>query len=229
MVTPPDTSFDLHLPAGAAALFQQRIAAIPEGKRTAWRYHRVKSEDTLASVAREYRVTAAELAAANQLKESDSVQAVEALVVPSAPAAAPAARAMLYTARKGETLVTISDRFGVSLSQLRRWNHLAGIKVQPGQRLHIADPASAPRATSRGHRRGRVAVNEDTPEAAPAKGATAKSAASGRHRKSSASAAEKVPAHGSGAAAAAKNKGTASAAKSPARGRAAKSKTHSAK
>ena len=28
--TPPDTSFDLHLPAGSATLFEQRVAAIPE-------------------------------------------------------------------------------------------------------------------------------------------------------------------------------------------------------
>ena len=41
LVTPPDASFDLHLPAGTAALFAQRIAAIPEAKRNAWRYHRV--------------------------------------------------------------------------------------------------------------------------------------------------------------------------------------------
>ena len=57
MVTPPDASFDLHLPAGTAALFNERIAQIPEAKRNAWRYHRVASGDTLASVAREYRVS----------------------------------------------------------------------------------------------------------------------------------------------------------------------------
>jgi membrane-bound lytic murein transglycosylase D len=67
MVTPPDASFDLHLPGGMAAVFEQRIAAIPEGKRNAWRYHRVAAEDTLASVARAYHVTDTELAAANQL------------------------------------------------------------------------------------------------------------------------------------------------------------------
>ncbi len=44
LVTPPDTSFDLHLPAGTAAVFEQRIAAVPESKRNAWRYHRVTPE-----------------------------------------------------------------------------------------------------------------------------------------------------------------------------------------
>ncbi len=67
MVTPPDASFDLHLPAGTATLFEQRIALIPETKRNAWRYHRLAADDTLASVAREFHVSESELATANQL------------------------------------------------------------------------------------------------------------------------------------------------------------------
>jgi membrane-bound lytic murein transglycosylase D len=151
MDTPPDASFDLHLPAGTATLFAQRIAAVPESKRNAWRYHRVAAEDTLASVAREYTVPIGELATANQLRPSDSLQAVEGLVVPQAPAAVPA-HLVLYTARRGDTLVTIADRFGVSLNELRRWNGITGIKIEPGRRLHVAEPVSAPHA-SRAHRR----------------------------------------------------------------------------
>ena len=67
MVTPPDATFDLHLPAGAATLFEQRVALIPETRRDAWRYHRLAADDTVASVAREFRVSEAELASANQL------------------------------------------------------------------------------------------------------------------------------------------------------------------
>jgi membrane-bound lytic murein transglycosylase D len=172
-VTPPDAPFDLHLPAGTATLFEQRIALVPEPKRNAWRYHRVAAEDTLASVAREYRVSEAELASANELRASDSIQSVEALVVPVAPVAAPSARMTLYTARRGDTLVTIADRFGVSLNQLRRWNKIAGIKVEPGRRLHVAESASAPRA-SHSRRRG-------VSPAAPAESAKKRTASSGKN------------------------------------------------
>ncbi len=79
---------------------------------------------------------------------------------PRAPVAEPV-RTRLYTVRKGETLVTISDRFGVSLNQLRRWNKITGIKVQPGQRLHVADPASCSP-----HRRSRAARAAGSPAAA---------------------------------------------------------------
>jgi membrane-bound lytic murein transglycosylase D len=209
-ITPPDSAFDLHLPAGTATLFEQRIAAIPEGKRNAWRYHRVVAGDTLASVAHEYRVTEPELAAANQLRESDPIEGVEALVVPVAPSSAPSSRTVLYTARKGDTLVTIADRFGVSLIQLRRWNKVDGIKVAPGRRLRVTEPASAPR-TTRGRRgavgAGSAKAREAAPtkgEAAAAKGDGAKPAASEAHRKAGASAAKKGAAESRAPAAGAK-------------------------
>ena len=84
MVTPPDAPFDLHLPAGTATLFDQRVASIPEAKRNCWRYHPVVAGDTLASVAQEYRVPVAELASVNQLSSTDSVAGIDALVVPVA-------------------------------------------------------------------------------------------------------------------------------------------------
>lgn len=153
MVTPPDTPFDLHLPAGAATIFQQRIADIPESHRTSWRYHRVAAGDTMASVAHEFHVSESELAAANQLSESQSLSGVDALVVPTAPVATRSAHTMLYTVRRGDTLVSIADRFGVSLEQLRRWNHIrSGTKVPVGRRLHVAEPATTAQRRSTHHR-----------------------------------------------------------------------------
>jgi membrane-bound lytic murein transglycosylase D len=154
MVTPPDTSFDLHVPAGTATLFAQRVALIPEARRNSWRYHLVLPGDTLASVAREYHVSASELASANQISESDGLAGVQALAVPVPLAPQILAHARLYIVRRGDTLVTIADRFGVSLSELRRWNGIrSGIRVTPGRRLRVAEPA--PRRSVLSHRRSR--------------------------------------------------------------------------
>jgi membrane-bound lytic murein transglycosylase D len=237
MITPPDTSFDLHLPAGTATLFEKRIAAIPEAKRNAWRYHRVASEDTLASVAREYHVTVEDLAAANQLSSTDAVSSLEGLVVPAAPSAAPSARTtVLYTARKGDTLVTIADRFGVPLNQLRRWNKISGIKVKPGQRLHVADSASAPRTASRGHRRGASQAGDDTRKAAPVKDEKTKDSAPRASKKNGvvakkngASAKKEAPAKHSRAASSAKKRGTSDAKKSLAKKPSSTSRVRKAK
>jgi membrane-bound lytic murein transglycosylase D len=198
LVTPPDAPFDLHLPAGTSVLFEQRIAGIPEAKRSSWRYHRIVPDDTLASVAREFHVTAAELAEANQMHETDGVEGVEALVVPVVPAAAPSARMLLYTTRKGDTLVTIADRFGVSLNQLRRWNNLTGIKVDAGRRLHVAEPATVARA-SRGHRRGSSHTGAKAHETGTSRGSGAKPASSSPAARDSAPAAKKSAAQAPGA------------------------------
>jgi membrane-bound lytic murein transglycosylase D len=182
MATPPDTAFDLHLPAGTVSLYEQRVAGIPERKRTSWRYHRVVTDDSLASVARTYHVTAAELAAANELDADQSLTGIEALVVPVAPVATPSVHTLLYTTRRGDTLVSIADRFGVSLDQLRRWNKIpSGIKVEPGRRLHVAEPAAVQR-TSTKHRRGTATSSAKTHASSPAaKGAVQSSSQATRH------------------------------------------------
>jgi membrane-bound lytic murein transglycosylase D len=84
----------------------------------------------------------------------------------------------MYTARKGETLVTIADRFGVSLDQLRRWNKLSGVKVAPGQRLHVAEPSAVPRTShTRGHRYASSAAKASNAKGSNTKPSNAKPSA----------------------------------------------------
>ncbi|HEY1159017.1 MAG TPA: LysM peptidoglycan-binding domain-containing protein, partial [Terracidiphilus sp.] len=225
LLTPPDASFDLHLPAGTATLFDQRIALVPEPRRDAWRYHRVAAGDSLASVAREFHVSESELAAANQLRSSDSIQGVQALVVPVPPVAAPSSRKLLYTARKGDTLVTIADRFGASLNQLRRWNKITGIKVETGRRLHVGEPAIVPRA-ARGHRRSASAATGENPhETAPAGGSSSKRAAHSSAKKAAPTTSKNQHAQSSRNSAAAMKSAPSGAKKSRARKPAAHAKS----
>jgi membrane-bound lytic murein transglycosylase D len=178
MTTPPDRSFDLHLPAGTAGLFQKRIALIPEQHRNAWRFHRVAADDTLASIAHFYRVSEGDLAEANQLHEGQSLSGVEGVVVPIAPVVERSAHAALYTVRRGDTLVLIADRFGVSLDQLRRWNGIgSGIKVAAGRRLHVAEPGAAVHGNRR-HRDGAASI-----EANPRRGSAHASSSTHRNGK----------------------------------------------
>ncbi|MFC5861223.1 transglycosylase SLT domain-containing protein [Acidicapsa dinghuensis] len=167
LTTPPSDllngPFQLHLPPGTATLFQQRIADIPADRRNQWRYHRVTPDDTLASVARSYHVSVASLAEVNDLSASDTISDVDALVVPVAPVVSAPRRAETYRARRGDTLVTIADRFGVSLESLRHWNHLIGNSVKAGARIRVSEPSHAAPRTSENGSNKRAKDEKQTP------------------------------------------------------------------
>jgi membrane-bound lytic murein transglycosylase D len=153
MATPPDQEFDLHLPTGTKDLFERRIAEIPEDKRRYWRYHKLETSDTLESIAHTYHVSPADLASTNQLSVGDNISDMEALVIPVAPVTtSTSARSTSYTVRRGDTLITVADRFGVSVEQLRRWNRLSGTQLVPGHRISVAEPAHITRTTRTSHR-----------------------------------------------------------------------------
>ena len=172
MSTPPDDSFDLHLPAGTKDVYTRDIAEIPVDKRRYWRFHTVEDGDTLESLARTWHISVSELAFVNQLTSSSSLDGVDSLVIPLAPASEPRAlRNAIYHPRKGDTLVTIADRFGVTVQQLRRWNHIRGEAVTPGSSLYVAEPARISTSTRhRGsHKGGSTAKKAATRKKAPAK------------------------------------------------------------
>ena len=157
MMTPPDEPYDLHLPTGSKSDFMEAIAEIPPDKRTAWRYHRVQPDDTLAALAKTYHVSASDIAFVNQLEPTADISGEDALIIPTVP---PAASGMQrsnarYRVDHEDTLVTLADRFNVTTEQLRRWNHLHSSAIRPGQTLFVAEPAHVS-ASARGKRgRGR--------------------------------------------------------------------------
>src|ERR1700733_8494008 len=137
MSTPADAPFELHLPAGSKDLFQKRIAEIPVDKRNQWRFHKVVSGDTLVSVARDYHVAPAEIAFVNQLEAGEDLSSTDSLIIPVPPAPSSKSRLTLYKVAHGDTLVTVADRFNITVQQLRRWNHLSASHLEPGRQLYV--------------------------------------------------------------------------------------------
>jgi len=149
MTTPRDMSFDLHIPVGMRDVFVERIKEIPEDKRSSWRFHVVRSGETLDGIAAAMRAHSIDIAKTNGLTADGDVDAGDELVIPVASAAA-SAGPQRYAVRRGDTLITVSDRFGVSVEELRRWNHLSSNVVKPGSSLAVAEPVKlAPSARVR--------------------------------------------------------------------------------
>lgn len=199
LTTPKDMEFDLHLPIGTAEQYQRTVASIPEDMRVLWRYHRVERGETLATIARRYRTTASAIAEANNLGDAEPeidskliipVSAVKAAAKPVAKASAesddsaktaPASsskRATRYTIRRGDTVLSVADKFGVTPDKLRQWNRLKGNALKAGHALLVypatdtEDKAVSTRhdrktadeedaTTSRRSRRGRAAAKAD--------------------------------------------------------------------
>jgi membrane-bound lytic murein transglycosylase D len=178
MSTPADGPFELHLPAGSKELYQKRIAEIPADKRNQWRFHKVVAGETLATVARDYHVNASEIVFVNQLEPGDDLSATDSLVIPVPPTSSSKSRLTLYKVEHGDTLVTVADRFNVTVQQLRRWNHLTAAHLEPGRRLYVAEPAHIARVSSK--HRGSAASGRAKKPPARASSSTHASAKNGK-------------------------------------------------
>jgi membrane-bound lytic murein transglycosylase D len=145
LATPDDPSFELHLPLGAAQKFSAEIADIPPDKWVSWRRHRVENGETLTSIAKKYRVTAAAIADANNLERKAALDAGEKLIIPATqPQSETKRRLVSYRVRRGDTFLGIADRFSVSADDLRKWNRLKANKASRGMVLRIYTLGGAP-------------------------------------------------------------------------------------
>ena len=152
--TPPDSDFDLHIPVGTKDVYLDRIKAIPEDKRVAWRFHTVKPGESLEGIATSLHGRASEIAETNGIGIADSVAPGDELVIPLASVSGGVGHAQRYTIRRGDTLASVSDRFNISPDDLRKWNHLSSSVMKPGHTLSVSEPLRlAP--SMRAHARGR--------------------------------------------------------------------------
>jgi membrane-bound lytic murein transglycosylase D len=146
--TPNDIPYDLHLPVGTHDMFLTRLKNIPTEDRTSWRFHVVQNGETLDQIAESLHAHAAEITSFNDL--TDPIETGDELVIPIA-ASSRLTPGQRYTMRRNDTLVTVADRFGVTVEQLRAWNHLSSNRVASGRSLYVVEPIRlAP--TAHGHR-----------------------------------------------------------------------------
>ena len=120
------------------------------------RQHRVRRGETLASIARRYRVSLRSLAAVNGIRNPHRIRVGQLLRIPGigqSDAAAPAPHGMTTAAspprrhrvRRGETLAGIARRYRVSLRSLAAVNGIRNPhRVRAGLALRIPAPSVSP-------------------------------------------------------------------------------------
>ena len=177
MTTPKEGEFTLNLPAGTAAKFEQTIAAIPQDMRVWWRYHTVEPGESLSHIAARYHTTAAAITQVNSLDAAADLQPAAKLIIPVTPGRQGdsltfSKHATRYKVRKGDTVLSIADDYGVPAERLRKWNHLSGNSLRKGRILRIYRPTGGSDVEERaGRESGKKAtvakastVHEKSPE-----------------------------------------------------------------
>ena len=115
--------------------------------------HRVKSGETLSSIAGQYRVSGRDLMALNNLRNANHVEVGQTLRLPSNAvmprpgfkpvAVTPISGATEHTVAKGQTLTQIAKAYKLPVASLISINQLSDPnKVEVGTRLYLTDPSS---------------------------------------------------------------------------------------
>jgi membrane-bound lytic murein transglycosylase D len=147
--TPPNyPGYPLKVPQGRAGGFAEKLAEIPKDKWIVKQLHRVRRGDTLFDLARRYGTSVRAIQASNGMGRRTMLSIGQVLEVPRGPggagAWAPPTSGGTYRVRRGDTLGRIARWYGVSVSNLQRWNDLGrSTRIYPGQRLKVGASGSA--------------------------------------------------------------------------------------
>ncbi len=157
-VTPPHLSrYEIRIPAETQEHFLARMAELTPEQWFPWKRHTVGTGETLASIAKRYKVSPATLREVNGLPGRRNPRANTVLLVPlpsrqivtlpapPQPSPPTGTATRIYEVRRGDTLWEIAQNFGVSLADLKRWNNLQnGETLQVGETLHLTAPPEIP-------------------------------------------------------------------------------------
>lgn len=108
-------------------------------KESTGKNHKIKSGDTLWDLAKKYGVTTSEIRQANRMGAHDKLAVGESLVIPEAEkVSSNRSGAFWYTVRKGDTVLRIATKFGLSIAQVLSFNAIDNPnRIRVGQKIRI--------------------------------------------------------------------------------------------
>ncbi len=129
---------------------EEEVLPVEKPRPTGLQRHAVKRGETLFSIARLYETTVDELRSLNGMSPSETLKSGTTLVVPDnggtgAVTESPApVRTTTHTVKRGETLFSIANQYGLTVNELKELNGMSGNAIQAGQRLQVTGTAAAP-------------------------------------------------------------------------------------
>jgi LysM repeat protein len=130
----------LQIGTGSAAPAAAVKATAGTAPATGDQEYRVQRGDNLDKIARRYGVTIEDLKRWNGLSGNRIIVGDTLLI--QGGAVASSAEAQRYRIRRGDTLDKIAQRFGVTITDLKRWNGLSDSEIIAGEYLMISTAGS---------------------------------------------------------------------------------------
>ncbi len=156
--THPKGPHNLLIPVANSEAFTAALAQLPEEQRLRWRTHKIRSGESLGTIAQRYQTTISTLKEANNLR-GNTIVAGKDLLVPVAVAQSgnyelsanerlktthriaqqkTGVTPIKYTVKSGDNLWDLSRKFSVSTRTLAKWNGMAPTDTLfPGRELLI--------------------------------------------------------------------------------------------
>jgi membrane-bound lytic murein transglycosylase D len=150
--TTPSTAHALKVPMGTAATLEAKLATADPSLFATFKFYSVKRGETIVSIARQFKLTSAELRAANDLKSTARVRSGQTLMIPqprasglparptppsTANAAPAASQVTTYRVRPGDTLSSIARHFDTTVDDLKRLNQRSSDRIGVGDKLTV--------------------------------------------------------------------------------------------
>ena len=144
----PGESYSLKIPLGKSEILLAKIAQIPVSypPKRAYVKHRVKSGETLSTIAKRYRVSMKRIARANRIYKKNFIVAGKILKIPQKGTIIPAAKtyvkpkytsASRHVVKSGDSLWIIARRYGSTTKKIMAINRLSSTRLKIGQVLKI--------------------------------------------------------------------------------------------
>jgi membrane-bound lytic murein transglycosylase D len=115
----------------------QAIRTIARAKMSKRRYHTVQNGETLSDISRKYSIDVVTLKQINGLKGTRIYPNTKLRLV-SYQERTKQGPTRYHVVRKGETLSIIAQKYGVSVSRLKKANKLRSTRIRPGMRIRVA-------------------------------------------------------------------------------------------
>jgi len=143
----PRESYALRMPVGSGDALLAGLERIPVSKppQRAFVYHRVRSGETLSTIARRHRTSVGNIMRANNLRRSNYIVAGKILKIPQRgyapqtprPVNTAKGQTVKHVVRKGDSLWILAKQYGTTVNQIRKLNGLSSNTLTRGQKLVI--------------------------------------------------------------------------------------------